>query len=132
MIRLKATTTAVLLEKIANIYRDDIQKIYGMPKKILSNSGSQFALQFMKNLGKVLEAKILSMAYHPQTDSQMERINQEVEAFLWYYINYQQNNWTKWLSVVEFQYNNKKHLATGYISFELNNKDGITKTGNFS
>ena len=32
---------------------------------------------------------------------------------------------------MEFQYNNKKHSATGYTSFELNNKDGITKTGNF-
>ena len=32
---------------------------------------------------------------------------------------------------MEFQYNNKKHSATEYTSFELNNKDGITKTGNF-
>jgi len=36
--------------------------------------------------------QILSMAYHPQTNSQMERINQEVEVFLWHYINYQQDN----------------------------------------
>jgi len=37
----------------------------------------------------------MSMAYHPQTDGQTERINQEVEVFLQYYVNYQQNNWTK-------------------------------------
>jgi len=42
----------------------------------------------MKDLGKALETKILLMAYYSQTDSQMERINQEVEAFLWHCINY--------------------------------------------
>ena len=34
-------------------------------------------------------------------------------------MNYQQDNWTEWLSVVEFQYNNKKYVTTGYILFEL-------------
>ena len=47
-------------------------------------------------------------------------MNQEIEMFLCYYINYQQDNWTKWLSAVEFQYNNKKCAATGYTPFELN------------
>jgi len=58
--------------------------------------------------------------YHPQTNSQIEQINQEVEAFLRHYVNYQQDNWTEWLSVVEFQYNNKKHMAIEHTSFKLN------------
>jgi len=37
-----------------------------------------------------------------------------------YYVNYQQDNWTKWLSAAEFQYNNKKYTATGYTLFKLN------------
>jgi len=44
----------------------------------------------------------MSMVYHSQTDSQTERINQEVELFLQYYVNYQQNNWAKWLSAAKF------------------------------
>jgi len=59
----------------------------------------------------------LSMAYYHQTDSQIERINQEVKAFLWHYVN-----WTEWLSIVEFQYNNKKHSAIGYTPFKLSLK----------
>ena len=47
-------------------------------------------------------------------------MNQKVETFLQYYINYQQDNQTEQLSVAEFQYNDKKHAATGYIPFELN------------
>jgi len=75
----------------------------------------------MEEFTKVLEmTRQLSTAYHPQTDGQMERINQEIEMFLWYYVNYQQNNWTEWLAAVEFQYNNKRHAATGRTLFELN------------
>ena len=35
-------------------------------------------------------------------------------------MNYQQDNWTDWLSATEFQYNDKKHTAAGYTPFELN------------
>ena len=75
----------------------------------------------MEEFTKVLGTKRqLSMAYHPQTDGQTERINQEIRTFLQHYINYQQDNWMDWLSVAEFQYNDKKHVATGRIPFELN------------
>ena len=62
----------------------------------------------------------MSMAYYPQTDSQMERINQEVEVFLRHYINYRQDNWTKWLATAEFQYNDKEHAATEHSLFYVN------------
>jgi len=74
----------------------------------------------MKDLTKALETKqILLTAYRPQTDGQMEQINQEIGTFLRYYINYQQDNWTEWLTVAEFQYNDKKHAATEYTPFKL-------------
>ena len=60
------------------------------------------------------------MVYHPQTDSQTERINQEIEIFLRYYVNYQQDNWMDWLAAAEFQYDNKKHMAMGRTLFKLN------------
>jgi len=54
----------------------------------------------MKDLSKVLETKItLSIVYHYQTDRKTEIINQEVKEFLQYYVNYQQDDWTEWLSV---------------------------------
>jgi len=57
IIRLKATIMTVLLEEIAKIYRDNIWKIYGISKNILSNRGSQFASWFMEDLSKVLKMK---------------------------------------------------------------------------
>jgi len=76
IIHLKATTTNISSEEIAKIYRDDIWKLYGIPRKVLSNRGPQFASKFMEELTNVLEMKRqLSMAYHPQTDRQTKRIN---------------------------------------------------------
>ena len=121
MIRLKATTTNISLEGIAKIYRDKIWKLHGVSRKILSDRGLQFASKFMEDFTKVLGTKRqLLTAYHPQTDGQTERINQEIRTFLWHYMNYQQDNWTDWLSTAEFQYNNKKYMATGRTPFELN------------
>jgi len=83
MIRLKATTTNISLEGIAKIYRDNIWKLHRIPRKILSDKGPQFVSKFMEELTKVLETKRqLLTAYHPQTDGQTERINQEIGMFL--------------------------------------------------
>ena len=35
-------------------------------------------------------------------------------------MNYQQDDWMNWLATAEFQYNNKKHAATGRTPFKLN------------
>ena len=110
----------VLSEDIAKIYSDKIWKIHGVPWKVLSSKRPQFTSQFMEDLGKALETKqTLSIVYCSQKDSQTKRINQEFEEFLWYYVNYQQDDWTEWLSAVEFQYNDKRHVVTDYITFKL-------------
>ena len=121
IIWLKATTTNISLEEIAKIYKDEIWKLHRIPRKILSNREPQFLFRFIEELMKTLETKrMLSTAYHSQTNGQIERINQEIETFLRYYINYQQDNWTEWIAVAEFQYNNKKHVAIGQTPFVLN------------
>ena len=57
MIQLKATTTNMSLEKIAKIYQDEIWKLHGIPRTILSNRGPQFTSRFMKDLMKALETQ---------------------------------------------------------------------------
>ena len=47
----------ISLEGIAKIYRDDIWKLHGVPKKILSDRGPQFALKFMEEFTKALGTK---------------------------------------------------------------------------
>ena len=88
--------TNVSSEEIAKIYHDKIQKLHGIPRTILSDRKPQFMSKFMKDFTKALEIKqMLSTAYYPQTNGQIEQINQEIGTFLRHYINYQQDSWTE-------------------------------------
>ena len=83
IIQLKTTMTNISSKGMAKIYRDEIWKLHGVLRKILSDQGLQFASKFMEEFTKTLgTTKQLSMVYHPQTDSQTEQINQEIGTFL--------------------------------------------------
>jgi len=69
---------------------------------VISNHGPQFALGFIWGINTKL-----STAYHPQTDGQTERMNQELEQYLRMFMDYCQTNWPEWLAIAEFSYNNK-------------------------
>ena len=45
-----------------------------------------------------------------------------MKAYLWVFVNFEQNNWAQLLLIAEFTYNNTKNASTGYISFDLNYK----------
>ena len=77
----------------------------------------------IKELNKILgiENKI-SIVFHPQTDGQMERINQELEQYLRMFIDYRQEQWPDWLGMAEFAYNNKAYLSTKILPFKVNYK----------
>jgi len=71
------------LEGIVKIYQDEIWKLHGVPRKILSDKRLQFALKFMEELMKISGTKrMLLTIYHPQKYRQTERINQEIGTFL--------------------------------------------------
>ena len=106
---------------IAQVLWDKVFKDVGIPKKILSNRGPQFVLNFMKELCLCLGIEQNpSTAYHPQTDDQTEQINQEIKQYLRLYISYYQDDWVEWLPLVEFAYNNQSHSSTGKSPFLIN------------
>ena len=75
----------------------------------------------MRDLNQLLSIQSnLSTAYQPQTDGQMERVNQEVEQYLRLFVNYHQSDWSEWLPLAEFSYNDKLQSSTGYSPFYLN------------
>ena len=75
-----ATTEKTMAEGLARLFRDNVWKLHGLPESVISDRGLQFAAELTKELNKMLgiETK-LSTAYYSQTDSQMERTNQELE-----------------------------------------------------
>ena len=68
---------------VAALFSEKVFKRFGLYDKIISDRGPQFASAFAKELGKLLGYELaLSTAYHPQTDGETERVNQEIETYL--------------------------------------------------
>lgn len=61
--------------------------------------------------------RALSTAFHSQTDG--ERVNQELEQYLWAFCNFRQDDWPDYLSTAEFAHNLREHLATHWALFEV-------------
>ena len=55
---------------------------------------------------------VMTTAYHPQSDRQTDRVNQELEQYLRLFIHQRQDDWDDLLPLAEFQYNNHVHSAT--------------------
>jgi hypothetical protein len=56
-------------KKYAEIYLDQIVRLHGVPKTIISDRGAPFIARFWEQLQHALGTKLIrSSAYHPQTD----------------------------------------------------------------
>src|SRR5882724_2821299 len=114
------TTSDVTALGIAQLFRDHVWKLHGLPEEVISDQGTQFVLNFTCSLSQLLKIRIVaSTAYHPQTDGQTERVNQEVEQFLQLFVNQCQDNWDEWLYIAKFAYNNRVHASTHSSPFML-------------
>jgi len=116
-----ATIEKMLVEGLVKLFQDHIWKLHGLPQSIISDRGVQFVAGMIKELNNLLGIQMkLSIAYHPQTDGQTERLNQELEQYLRVFINHRQEQWPDWLGIAEFAYNNKIHTATKILLFKAN------------
>ena len=67
--------------QLATLYMERIVCLHGVPKKIVSDLGTQFTSHFWQQVHSSLGTKLnFSIAYHPQTNGQSERINHILEA----------------------------------------------------
>ena len=115
------TTEKITVKGLARLFRDNIWKLHGLPESVISDREPQFVAGLTRKLNKMLgiETK-LSIAYHLQTDRQIERTNQELEQYLRMYVDHRQNNQSKWLATAEFAFNNKVHTVTKSLPFKVN------------
>ena len=107
------TTSDVTSLRVTRLFQDGIWKSHGLPEEMISDGGPQFMSNFMWGLSKTLRIKVAaSTAYHPQTDGQTKRVNQEVEQFLRLFVNQRQDDWYDWISIAKFAYNDQVHAST--------------------
>jgi len=78
-----ATTEGMSAEGLVRLFRDNIWKLHGLLESVVPDKVPQFAAELIKELNKMLRIKTkLSTLFHPQTDGQTERMNQELEQCL--------------------------------------------------
>ena len=103
---------------MARLSLDQVFRLHGLPDIIVSDRGPQFISAFWEHLTSSLGIKRkLSTAYHPQTDGQTERANQDLENYLRRYVSWKQDDWARWLSVAEFAANSAPSATTGISPF---------------
>jgi len=115
------THTTLTASGAARLYLHNIWKLHGLLENVVSDRGSQFVAEFTRELSRLLRIQLLtSTAYHPQSDGQMEHVNQELEQYLRTFTNHRQDDWDDLLPLAEFQYNNHVHSATQMVPFMVN------------
>ena len=106
----------ITAEETAKLLLDNLYKQFGLPDKIISDRGPQFASKSFVELLKLLRIKsALSTAFHPQTDGTTERVNQEIEAYLSIYCTSHPEEWLDALSTLEFTHNNRRQIGRAHV-----------------
>ena len=115
---LAPTHKTVTAKQTAMLLYGHMVRLFGYPDHMVSDRGRQFISGAWKAFAEQMGVKhSLSMAYHPQTDGQTERVNQVVEQYLQMYCNYEQNDWADLLDTAAFVYNNTVHNSIGVSPF---------------
>ncbi|KAF8642819.1 hypothetical protein AX16_009398 [Volvariella volvacea WC 439] len=112
----------ITAEEMAELIHTSLYRRFGLPRKIISDRGTQFAAQVFREWQKLMQIDTaLSTAYHPQTDGETERANQEVETYLRIYCGNYPKEWAEpcHITNLEFSHNYRTPNARNQSPFYL-------------
>jgi len=99
----------------------NIWRLHGLLESVVLDRGLQFAVELTKELNRMLGIQMkLSTTFHPQTDGQTEHMNQELEQYLQFFVDYRQKDWLQWLASAEFAVNDRIHSIIKISPFMAN------------
>jgi transposase InsO family protein len=105
---------------VAHAFMDNVYRYDGLPQVIISDRDKKFTSAFRQYLFKLEDTTLnMSPSYHPQTNDQIELLNQYLETYLRCAVNVQPKQWSKWLPRDEHWYNTTVHSALGKSPFQV-------------
>ena len=119
LIPCKKTTTA---GEAAWLYWKHVVKLHGVPQAIHTDRGAQFVGRWWREIWTLLGTKLrFGIAYHPQSQGQVERMNAIVSQMLCCLMTdvVDLHRWTDYLPTVEMVVNSLPNWGTGYSPFFL-------------
>ena len=107
-------TTGLSAKEFAELFVKHIVCKFGLPDSIIADRDPRWTSDFWKGVAGFLKTKMaLSSAHHPQHDGQTEVLNKQLATMLRAYVSEDLADWSTWLHVLEFAYNNATHSSTG-------------------
>ena len=108
-------------QQIAELMFEEIYKLHGLPKHIISDRDVLFTSISWGHLHQLICTKLrMSSAYHPEMDGSTERANRTVTQMLRQCISDKLSDWVSKLPAIEFVINSAQSESTGYALFFLN------------
>ncbi|KAL0164172.1 hypothetical protein M9458_039925, partial [Cirrhinus mrigala] len=104
----------------AELILEHVVRLHGFPKDIISDRGPQFTAKFWQAFCRLVgTTSSLSSGFHPQTNSQTERANQQLKRFLRCFASEHQHSWASYLVWAELSNNLHTSSTTGLSPFEV-------------
>ncbi|KAI2663491.1 Transposon Tf2-6 polyprotein [Labeo rohita] len=104
----------------AELILEHVVRLHGFPQDIVSDRGPQFTAKFWQAFCCLVgTTSSLSSGFHPQTNGQTERANQQLERFLRCFASEHQRSWASYLVWAELSNNLHTSTATGLSPFEV-------------
>ena len=112
---LKKTTTEAVAEALCDIYSR-----VGIPEEVLTDQGTQFMSDCMKEVSRLLSIRgLVSSPYHPQCNGLVERWNGTLKTMLKRLCAENPKQWHRLVNPVLFAYREVPQESTGFSPFEL-------------
>uniref|UniRef100_A0A3B3DGY8 Gypsy retrotransposon integrase-like protein 1 n=1 Tax=Oryzias melastigma TaxID=30732 RepID=A0A3B3DGY8_ORYME len=107
-------------KEMAEILVQHIFRLHGFPRDIVSDRGPQFIARFWAEFCRLLGVTVsLSSGFHPQSNGQSERLNQQLETGLRILCSRDPSSWAQNVVWVEYAHNSLPSSATGLSPFQV-------------
>ncbi|KAL0192324.1 hypothetical protein M9458_010620, partial [Cirrhinus mrigala] len=105
-------------KETAQVVIDHVFQIHGLPEDVVSDRGPQFVSHFWREFCRQIGASAsLSSGFHPQTNGQTKRANQDLGWMLRCLASHNPSSWSQQLTWAEYAHNSLPVSSTGMSPF---------------
>ena len=106
-------------ERVAEALLEVFSRV-GFPKEMLSDRGTQFTSDMMKEVSRLVSTKqLFTTPYNPRCNGLCERINGVLKSMLRKICQERLKDWDRYLPAILFTYREVPQSSTGFSPFEL-------------